>query len=185
MDYLEIFVPVHNFPRYVVSTAGRVKNVITNVFLQTYTDKKSQRISLVLINPETGRKRITLSRLVAIHFIPNPLEHPQVDHIDHNLANNNVYNLRWCTNQENNFNRGANREASSKYKGVVKRSKNRWIARIQKGDTATHIGSFKTEAEAGLAYNEYAKRLFGDFARLNVMETTTISQINLNTRLKT
>lgn len=50
------------------------------------------------------RKTFQIHRLVALAFIPNPLNKPQVDHIDTNRANNNVENLRWVTATENNNN---------------------------------------------------------------------------------
>ena len=48
-------------------------------------------------------KRVTLKvhRMVAIAFIPNSDNLPQVNHIDCNRSNNVVSNLEWCTNQYN------------------------------------------------------------------------------------
>jgi len=40
-------------------------------------------------------------RLVAITWIPNPDNLPQIDHIDMDRMNNAVENMRWCTRTEN------------------------------------------------------------------------------------
>ena len=49
-----------------------------------------------------GKRRvISVHRLVALSYIPNPLSLPEVNHIDGNRSNNNVDNLEWCTHSEN------------------------------------------------------------------------------------
>lgn len=50
-------------------------------------------------------KPFTIHRLVAITFIPNPFEYPQVNHKDGNTANNAVKNLEWCTASQNQLHR--------------------------------------------------------------------------------
>ena len=47
-----------------------------------------------------------LHRILARHFIPNPDDLPQVDHIDRNPLNNALENLRWVSSSENMRNRG-------------------------------------------------------------------------------
>lgn len=40
-------------------------------------------------------------RIVAMHFLPNPLNLPQVNHIDENKFNNSLSNLEWMSNKDN------------------------------------------------------------------------------------
>lgn len=47
------------------------------------------------------RKSYAVHRLVAIAFVPNPLNNPQTNHKDCNKNNNHVDNLEWVTNYEN------------------------------------------------------------------------------------
>lgn len=42
-----------------------------------------------------------LHRLVALTFIPNPYNKPNINHIDGNPQNNLLDNLEWCTQSEN------------------------------------------------------------------------------------
>lgn len=58
----------------------------------------------VCISKDGRIKRTSVHRLVAKAFIPNPLNKPCIDHINANITDNNVNNLRWVTVKENNQN---------------------------------------------------------------------------------
>ena len=55
----------------------------------------------ICISRNKKRKVILLHRLVAIHFIENPNNYPEVNHKDEDITNNHVDNLEWCTSKYN------------------------------------------------------------------------------------
>lgn len=55
----------------------------------------------VNLSKDNEVKIFQVHRLVAVAFIDNPDNKPQVDHIDNNKHNNHVKNLRWVTGKEN------------------------------------------------------------------------------------
>jgi hypothetical protein len=87
-----------------------------------------------------------------------------IDHIDGNRTNNKILNLRDVTHQQNMMNRKKRADSKSAYKGIYK-VKNSWIAEIWFEKKRHYLGSFKSEHDAGLAYQEAAKKIYGNFAR--------------------
>lgn len=99
-------IPVQGYPDYLIGEDGRIWSKKTHKYLKpAYT--KTGYASVELFN-SSGSKRLLIHRLVARAFIPNPLNLPQVNHIDEDPRNNSVDNLEWCTAKYNmNYGNGA------------------------------------------------------------------------------
>lgn len=91
-----------------------------------------------------------------------------VDHRDGNGLNNQRSNLRIATHANNMRNRRKFRPTFSRFKGVHKQPRCRRVrAGIAINGKSFCLGTFDTEELAALAYDEAARKHFGEFARLN------------------
>ena len=92
------------------------------------------------------------------------------DHWDGDGLNNQIENLRIATYSQNSGN-SRKRDNLFKYKGYsYRKNSNKFIAKICVNYKVMHLGLFKTEEEAALAYNKAAKEFRGEYARLNVLD---------------
>lgn len=87
-----------DYPNYEVSSLGRIKAIRGSRF--TYVDNRG-RYSSVTLKQEGKRRILNTHRIVAIAFIPNPLNLPMVNHKDGNRYNNQADNLEWVTASQN------------------------------------------------------------------------------------
>lgn len=84
---------------YSVTSNGEIYSHITDKFLKPNITRNGYA-TVQLFKNKIG-KRVSIHRLVAKAFIPNPLNKPQVNHKDENKSNNCVSNIEWCTPKEN------------------------------------------------------------------------------------
>lgn len=92
---------------YAVSNLGRVRNVKTGTILRTPPNNLGYcHFGARLIGEKT--KTIKVHQAVAKAFIPNPLGHPDINHLDFDKTNNAVTNLEWVSDRENQRHAAAN-----------------------------------------------------------------------------
>jgi hypothetical protein len=90
-----------------------------------------------------------------------------IDHIDGNPYNNKFTNLRLATSTQNQCNQRRRSDNTSGLKGVSwDANRKKWQSGIQVHGKRIALGRFNTKEEAYAAYCEAARRLHGEFARL-------------------
>lgn len=92
---MELWKEIDNYSNYMVSNYGRIMNTKTGSILKG-DKQRYHRVQLGKGNP-----KLSVHRLVADAFIPNPNNLPEVNHIDENKLNNYVGNLEWVTSAQN------------------------------------------------------------------------------------
>lgn len=103
----------------------------------------------------------------------------EVDHRDSDGLNNQKLNLRSANVVENQRNARKRAGTSSRFKGVhLDDKRHKWQVRIKVGDSRPHLGYFNpdpiSEVTAGLTYDKFAGRLFGEYFRPNFPSMSSV-----------
>lgn len=90
---------------YQVSNMGRIKSSwhMKETLVNGSFDKDGYR-KITLTNEDRSQDTFRRARLVAITWVPNPGNRPEIDHINTDRTDDRAANLRWVSSKENKAN---------------------------------------------------------------------------------
>ena len=137
---------IQNYPNYLIYPDGTIERIKgQKQGIRKALPNKDGYLLLTLRN-EKGPKGFYVARLVAQHYVPNPHNYPEVDHIDRNILNNHYTNLRWSDRSLQNYNKKIYKNNTSGYKNIrYVKINNRWKF---KDDKRKVCKTFKTKKDA-------------------------------------
>lgn len=160
---------IDGHPIYSVSSAGEVRNDVTNKVLNPGEHNCGYlRVNLPKLRVTQSKNRnpnqMYIHRLVAIHFISNSENKKYVDHIDGDPSNNKMENLRWATKSENAVNSRIRTTNTSGVTGVSWfKPASKWRVQIHINGKRTNLGYFASLEEATTVRRKAAQEHFGEF----------------------
>ncbi len=170
IEKVEQWLPVVGYERiYEVSDLGRVKSLSRLIIRKTTgnyvtkekiirTGKDSTKRFTALLSDNGIKKPKKTYVLVAESFLGHIVSGYDliVDHIDNDLDNNKLSNLQIISQRKNASKDRKNKTSS--YTGVCwDKTKKRWIAQIKIHGNKIHLGTFKIEEYAKIAYEKALK----------------------------
>ena len=148
---------------YYIARCGSVYSTLTNKYRKLNQKTWYKTVDMYVKGRVLHR---SIHRLLAILFIPNPLNKPEVNHIDGNKLNNDLSNLEWVTSSENtlhSFRIGLQKPTkpqlgkkigkTSKYRYVM-RDRKRWKANLKHDGKLVCARNFSNEVAAAHWANE-------------------------------
>ena len=90
---------IKSLDRQFVNTYGGLRFYHGRILRQSNLLGNYQKVTLK--KNRHGSKQWQVHRLIAITFIPNPENKPEINHINRQPNDNKIENLEWCTRSEN------------------------------------------------------------------------------------
>lgn len=135
---------IRSLPRLVSVKDGRIRRCSGRVLSPSTVVGGYQSATLC---DERGQRTFRVHRLVAMAFLPNPENLPEINHKDRNTSNNCVDNLEWCTRLYNaRYDGGVERRAAAYNKPIRQLTMDGRVVKeyISAKDASTQTGIGRT-----------------------------------------
>jgi len=139
---------IQGFPDYTISRDGVITNIKTGKVKKPTLNQKTGYL-FVLLHDGGRKQNITVHRLLATHYIPNPNGFRCVDHINRNKTDNRIENLRWVSHSDNKVNTDCPPHRAEEDRHVY-RDKTGFIIQVQRNRMVVYRKWAKTIEEARL-----------------------------------
>lgn len=150
---MEKFILLPNFDNYAVSNKGALKNIKNGRILKLQINHSGY--PSYVLSQNGIKKGIVIHRLVALLFINNLENKPQVNHINGIKTDNRVENLEWCTPKEN--------DTHARILGLKKENKPIKSTHIETGDTNVFYSIGEASSFLGINKGSIHKVLTGKY----------------------
>jgi len=90
---------IEDYPNYMVSDQGRIMNIKRGKCLRPFPNTDGYLV--LSLTKDKKQRQFRVNRLVALAFVPNPDNLPEVNHDDEDKLNNFASNFTWMTKQQN------------------------------------------------------------------------------------
>jgi hypothetical protein len=144
------------FPDYSINTLGQLKNIKKNKFVGG--SKSVDGYLRVLLSNNIQKKIYMIHRLVALAFLENPSNYLEVDHINRNILDNKLENLRWANRFIQRINTGCKKNNPTGHKHITIEGKYYRVLIIRNYKTILKT-KFKSLEDAITARNNCLKQL--------------------------
>jgi hypothetical protein len=128
---------IPGFENYIISKEGVVFSLSSNRIKKIQYNSRSY--PYVKLSNKNGSQNISIHRLLAILYVDNPYNKPEVNHKDGNKANFSLSNLEWVTKSENSIHA---------FSTGLSKVENKEDINVYNWKTGQFVGSFKTEEAA-------------------------------------
>lgn len=170
---IEIWKDIPNYENYYqASNLGRIKG-LDRVIINSLGRRKTIKGEIIVpvvgkdgylkLNLGKDGKKATfrVHRLIMMAF--HGYSELIVDHINNDIVDNRLCNLRYCTNRENVSFESPNKNKTSKYTGVHKLREGVWGGTIHIGKISYHLGSSEYEEDLARLYDKalYTYEVYG------------------------